>query len=92
MTPELIQAIGVAIVGIIGALTAWQNKKVRELSARVAELESQMAAEKGKFRAAIRFIRSLQRYTDDLSELLRRAGQTPPPNPVVVPKELEEDL
>ncbi|OBA62178.1 hypothetical protein A5780_19150 [Nocardia sp. 852002-20019_SCH5090214] len=92
MTPELIQAIGVAIVGIIGAFTAWQAKKVSELQSRVAELETQMAAERGKFRAAARVIRALQRYIDQLTDLLTRAGQNPPPNPVVMPPELEEDL
>ncbi|WP_433597934.1 hypothetical protein ACQPXH_19275 [Nocardia sp. CA-135953] len=92
LSPEVIQAISAGLVAIIAALTAWQQKKVKELTARVVELEKQMAEERGKFKAAVRVIRGLQRYIDDLCAAMRRAGQDPPPNPVVIPAELEEEI
>ncbi|WP_327100077.1 hypothetical protein OIE68_15635 [Nocardia vinacea] len=89
---ELIQAIGIAIATVIGAVTAWQARQVKQLQARVASLETQMATERGKFRKAVRVIRGMQHYIDDLCAAMRRAGQDPPPNPVVIPTELEEEI
>lgn len=91
-TAELVQAVGVAIATIIAALTAWQARQVRHLRERVDALEQQMATEHARFRSALRVIRSALRYIDDLSAAIRRAGQNPPPNPVTIPPELEEEI
>ncbi|SNY83909.1 hypothetical protein SAMN04244553_3577 [Nocardia amikacinitolerans] len=92
MSPEVIQAIGGAIVAVIGALTMWQQKQVSELKNRVAELESQMEAERGRFRSAMTVIRGLLVYIDQLWMVMRNAGQEPPANPVTIPPELEDEI
>ncbi|MFR9767044.1 hypothetical protein [Nocardia sp. SC052] len=92
LTPEFVQALGVATAGIIGAATAWQSRRIKQLTERVATLEAQMVEERGKFRSAVRVIRSLLRFIDDLSDTMRRAGQDAPPNPVVIPPELAEEI
>ncbi|MGV9818432.1 hypothetical protein [Nocardia xishanensis] len=92
LTPEFVQAIGVAVAGIIGAATAWQSRRIKQLTERVVTLEAQMAEERGKFRSAVRVIRGLQRYADELCATMRRAGQDPPPNPVTIPAELLEEI
>ncbi|WP_159844951.1 hypothetical protein [Nocardia sp. CY41] len=92
VSPEAIQAVFAGLVALVGAVTAWQQKKVNELTARVVELETQMEEERGKFKAAVRVIRGLQRYIDDLCAAMRRAGQDPPANPVTIPPELEDEI
>lgn len=92
MTPEVIQAIFGGIVMVIGAVSAWQQKKMNELTKRVTELEAQVADERGKFRAAVRVIRALQRFIDELILMMRRESHEPPTNPVVIPPELEDEI
>ncbi|MEV0031444.1 hypothetical protein [Nocardia sp. NPDC050793] len=92
LNAELVQAIGIAIATVIGAVTAWQARQVKQLQARVATLEEQMAQEHKRFKSAVRLIRGLLRYIDDLTAVLRRAGQDAPPNPVTIPAELEEEI
>ncbi|WP_280481603.1 hypothetical protein [Nocardia cyriacigeorgica] len=92
LTAEVIQAIGIAIATIIGAFTARQAHQVKQLRERVDALEEQMAAEHARFRSAVRVIRSLLRYIDQLSSVIRNSGSNPPPSPVRIPAELEEEI
>ncbi|MFI2561583.1 LapA family protein [Nocardia farcinica] len=92
LTGDLVQSIGIALATVIGAVTAWQGRRIAELQRRVAELEEQMADERGKFRSAVRVIRSMRRYIGDLCDAMSRAGLVPPPSPVEIPAELEEEI
>lgn len=56
-SPEVIQAIGVAVAAI---LTAWQARtasKVRELEGRVKAVEAERDKFRSLFRASVRYIR-----------------------------------
>lgn len=92
--PDLVQALGVAIATIIGAMTAWQAHEVNKLRARVEVLETQAADDKKRFRDAIRLIRALQHHVDELLTFLRThvPGQEPPTARYKVPASLEEEL
>jgi hypothetical protein len=68
MTPDLIQALNPVLLAIIAAITAWQGRKIKELSVKFDRLS-------GLFRSAVRHIRDWQRWD--------RAGRvgTPPSVP-----------
>ncbi|MFJ4656121.1 hypothetical protein ACIP5Y_33035 [Nocardia sp. NPDC088792] len=94
VSPELIQATGVAIATIIGAVTAWQAREVAKLRERVAALEDQAISDQRRFRDAIRLIRALQSHIDELLAFLRLhvPGQDPPPATYKIPATLEEEI
>lgn len=71
--PEVINAVGVAIVGI---LTAWQSRtarKVRDLESRLAAVEEERDGFKKNFRIAVVHIR------DWLGWRMEHAPGVPPP-------------
>ncbi|TQM29874.1 hypothetical protein [Nocardia bhagyanarayanae] len=94
LSPELVQAFGVAVATVIGAVTAWQAREVAKLRARVETLESQAVDDKKRFRDAIRLIRALQQHIDELRGFLRLhvPGQEPPVARYEVPSSLQEEI
>ncbi|MEU2256158.1 hypothetical protein ABZ540_23600 [Nocardia xishanensis] len=94
LSPELVQAAGVALASVIGAVTAWQAREVTKLRARVETLENQALDDKRRFRDAIRLIRALQQHIDELRGFLRLhvPGQEPPEARYKVPESLQEEL
>ncbi|WP_327143074.1 hypothetical protein [Nocardia sp. NBC_01327] len=94
LTPDLVQATGVAIASAIGAVTAWQAREVAKLRERVAALEDQAASDQRRFRDAIRLIRALQSHIDELLAFLRLhvPGQEPPLAKYAIPTTLEEEI
>lgn len=58
MSPDQIQAVGGAIVAILGAWQARTSRKVRDLEARLASVETQRDQCRTKLRAAVRHIRA----------------------------------
>ncbi|MBL1072962.1 hypothetical protein JK358_00975 [Nocardia sp. 2] len=94
LNPDLVQAFGIAIATVIGAVTAWQAREVAKLRERVAALEDQAVTDQRRFRDAIRLIRALQRHIDELLSFLRLhvPGQEPPPARYSIPAALEEEI
>ncbi|WP_067836024.1 hypothetical protein [Nocardia lijiangensis] len=94
LSPELVQAFGVAVATVIGAVTAWQAREVAKLRARIETLESQAVDDKKRFRDAIRLIRALQQHIDELRGFLRLhvPGQEPPAARYEIPPSLQEEL
>ncbi|WP_280441185.1 hypothetical protein [Nocardia brasiliensis] len=93
LTAEFVQALGVAVATIVGAVSAWQAREVRRLRTRVEALETQLAANHARFRAALKVIRGLLRHIDTLTAFVHvRTGEQPPANPVVIPPVLEQEL
>ncbi|MEU8895481.1 hypothetical protein [Nocardia sp. NPDC048505] len=94
LNAELVQALGVALATVIGAVTAWQAREVSKLRERVEQLEAQAADDKTRFRDAIRLIRALQLHIDELRSFLRLhvPGQEPPAVRYVVPDSLKEEI
>lgn len=94
LNPDLVQAMGVAVATVIGAVTAWQAREVAKLRDRVVALEDQAASDQRRFRDAIRLIRSLQRHIDELLAFFRLhvPGQEPPQGSYKIPASLEEEI
>lgn len=94
LNPDLVQACGMAIATVIGAVTAWQAREVSKLRERVAALEDQAASDQRRFRDAIRLIRALQRHIDELLAFftLHVPGQEPPQANYKIPTTLEEEI
>lgn len=101
LTPEVIQALGIAITGVITAVTAWQARAVIRLRGEVSDLRRQVAtvqdeakAERGRFREAIRVIRALLGHIRELDLHFRRhAPDAPAPPPMPdIPPEIEEEI
>lgn len=93
LNPDLIQALGVAVATVIGAVTARQAGEVRKLRTRVAEFERQSRSDGERFRDALRLIRQLLRHSDELTSQLRQhvPGVEPPDTPAI-PAWLENEL
>ncbi|MFD7843985.1 hypothetical protein ACFV4K_13765 [Nocardia sp. NPDC059764] len=94
LNPDLVQAFGIAVATVIGAVTAWQAREVTKLRERVAALEDQVATDQRRFRDAIRLIRALQRHIDELLAFLRLhvPGQEPPQARYSIPAGLAEEI
>lgn len=94
LNPELVQAIGIAVATVIGAVTAWQAREVAKLRERVVALEEQAETDQQRFRDAIRLIRALQLHIDELLAFLRLhvPGQEPPPARYRIPATLQEEI
>ncbi len=94
LTAELIQAIGIAIASIIGAITAWQAHEVKKLRGRVDALEKQSAKDHKLIRTAGRVIRSLLADRDALLNFisLNLPGTEPPTMRTRIPKELDDQI
>lgn len=94
LNPELVQAFGIAVATVIGAITAWQAREVGKLRTRVESLEAQAADDKKRFRDAIRLIRALQHHIDELRGFLRLhvPGQEPPAARYKIPASLQEEI
>ena len=94
LDPELVQASGMAMASVIGAITAWQAREVNKLRTRVESLEAQAVDDKKRFRDAIRLIRALQDHIDELRLFLRLhvPGQEPPQARYKIPPSLEEEI
>lgn len=94
LSPELVQAAGMALATVIGAVTAWQAREVAKLRERVVALEEQAADDHLRFRDAIRLIRALQRHIDELLGFLRLhvPGMEPPVADYKIPATLQEEI
>ncbi|WP_405160080.1 hypothetical protein OG203_27020 [Nocardia sp. NBC_01499] len=94
LDPELVQAAGMALASVIGAVTAWQAREVNKLRTRVEVLESQAAEDKMRFREAIRLIRALRVHIDELRAFLRLhvPGQEPPAARYEIPVSLQKEI
>ncbi|MEV6321363.1 hypothetical protein AB0M45_09225 [Nocardia sp. NPDC051787] len=93
LNADLIQAVGVAIATVIGAVTARQASEVRKLRTRVTDLERQTGTDQHRLRDALRLIRSLMRHSDEVTTQLRHnvPGVEPPDFPAI-PAWLEDEL
>lgn len=83
LTPDAIQAIGVAVAAV---LTAWQARtaaKVRELEARLRTVELERDVFRRLFRAAVRHIREWMAWA------IHHAPGIPPPP---LPPELNDEV
>ncbi|WP_282775852.1 hypothetical protein [Nocardia sp. CC201C] len=94
LTAELVQAFGIAIGSVIGAVTAWQAREVKKLRARVDALEMQAGEDHKLIRTAGRVIRSLLADRDALLHFisLHLPGIEPPTMRTVIPKEFDEKI
>ncbi|MFI9507582.1 hypothetical protein [Nocardia sp. NPDC052566] len=93
LNADLVQATGIAIATVVGALTAWQARQVRQLRERIEALEDQLAEDRSRFKAAVRMIRALLRHIEELGAFIKlRTGEAPPANPVAIPTTLEDEL
>ena len=81
--PEIINAVGVAVTGVLGAWTARNSRKIKELSDRLAAVETERDGLKKQFRSAVLHIR------DWLSWRLEHAPGVPPPP---LPPELRAEV
>lgn len=77
MTPETIQAVGVAIAAILTAWQAFTSRKVRELETRLRAVELERDTFRTKLRAAVRHIREWIAWA-----IHHAPGQAPPALPV----------
>lgn len=71
LSPERIQAIGIAFTGF---LTVWLGRlapQVRTLRREVEELKAQRAKDQGVIRASVKYIRALGVHNGVLTGLLR---------------------
>ncbi|MFD3511125.1 hypothetical protein [Nocardia sp. NPDC058666] len=94
LSPEFIQATGIAVATVVTAVTAWQAREVAKLRERVVALEEQAVDDQLRFRDAIRLIRALQRHIDELLGFLRLhvPGQEPPVSHYKIPATLQEEI
>ncbi|MGV9616824.1 hypothetical protein [Nocardia xishanensis] len=93
LNADVIQAIGVAVATVIGAITAHQAGQVRKLRTRVTELENQDRTDIERFRTLVRLIRQLLHHRDELTGLLtQHAPAAKPPAPPVIPDWLSGEL
>ncbi|AMU29762.1 hypothetical protein A3N97_03535 [Mycobacteroides abscessus] len=83
MSPDQIQAIGGAIVAILGAWQARTSRKVRDLEARLASVEIQRDQYRDKLRAAVRHIRAWMAWA------VTHASRIPTPE---LPAELIDEI
>lgn len=93
ITPEHINSIGLALAGVIGAVTTWQAKEVKKLRARVDVLEAQSVEDRKLFKSAVRYIRDLLAHVSLLTTLLRHhAPDVDLPDPPAPPDGLQEEI
>ncbi|MET7774101.1 hypothetical protein [Nocardia sp. NPDC005366] len=76
LNADIVQAFGVALATVIGAITARQAGQVRQLQARVTELENQDLTDADRYRTLVRLVRQFQRQRDDLATTVARADPT----------------
>ena len=81
--PEVINAVGVAVTGVLGAWTARNSRKIKELSDRLAAVEAERDGFKKQFRLAVVHIR------DWLGWAMQHAPGVPPPP---LPPELRDEV
>ncbi|MGW4123610.1 hypothetical protein [Nocardia sp. NPDC004711] len=91
---ELVQASGLAVGSVIGAVTAWQAREVKKLRGRVEVLEAQAKTDHKLIRSASRVIRSLLADRDALLNFisLHIPGAEPPIMRTMIPTELDEHI
>ncbi|MFI7527467.1 hypothetical protein [Nocardia salmonicida] len=94
LTAEVIQAFGIAVASVIGAITAWQAREVKKLRGRVDVLEEQTARDHKLIRTAGRVIRSLLADRDALLNFisLHLPGSEPPTMRTRIPNELDDQI
>ncbi|MGH3956490.1 MAG: hypothetical protein ACRDTI_20890 [Mycobacterium sp.] len=83
MTPEQIQAVGVAVTAILGGWQALTSRKVRDLEIRLRAVESERDTLQTKLRVAVRHIREWMAWA------LRHLPRVPPPP---LPPELIDEV
>lgn len=83
MNPDQIQAVGGVIVAILGAWQARTSRKVRDLEARLASVETQRDQYRTKLRVAIRHIRQWMAWA------MHHAPEAPAPE---LPRELADEV
>ncbi|WP_054812169.1 hypothetical protein [Nocardia arizonensis] len=76
LNADIVQAFGVALATVIGAITARQAGQVRQLQARVTELEGQDLTDADRYRTLVRLVRQFQRQRDDLAVVVGRTDPT----------------
>ncbi|SIJ39187.1 Uncharacterised protein [Mycobacteroides abscessus subsp. bolletii] len=83
MSPDQIQAVGGAIVAILGAWQARTSRKVRDLEAQLDVVVGQRDQCSAKLRAAVRHIRAWMAWA------MQHAPGTPTPD---LPAELVDEV
>ncbi|WP_109523554.1 hypothetical protein [Nocardia aurea] len=76
LNADIVQAFGVALATVIGAITARQAGQVRQLQARVTELEGQDLTDADRYSTLVRLVRQFQRQRDDLAVVVGRKDPT----------------
>ncbi|EME14817.1 hypothetical protein [Rhodococcus triatomae] len=93
LTPETIQALGVAFAG---AITAWLGRETilrKRLQGEFDELKKSLAKVQDLLKLATRYIRDLRSHNTNLANLLRQhAPDVEVPNEPQLPRELDEEL
>ncbi|MFD4442532.1 hypothetical protein ACFWPK_22455 [Nocardia sp. NPDC058519] len=90
MSPEHIVAYGGIIAVILGAVTAWQGKKVSELQGRVGALEEELKQWKELGIDAMKYIRRFWVWSDR-RDIAHERGEPVPPQPEL-PTSLKDQL
>ncbi|MFA4084774.1 hypothetical protein ONA92_24045 [Mycobacteroides salmoniphilum] len=62
MSPDQIQAVGVAVAAILGGWQALTSRKVRDLETRLKAVETERDNYRSKFMIAVRHIRQWMRW------------------------------
>lgn len=90
MSPEHIVAYGGIIAVLLGAVTAWQGKKVSELQSRVEDLETELKHWHTIGLDAMKYIRRFWVWSDR-RDLAHERGQPVPAQPEL-PASLKDQL
>ncbi|MGW4364515.1 hypothetical protein ACWEKT_02625 [Nocardia takedensis] len=93
LNADIVQAFGVTLATVIGAVTARQAGQVRQLQNRVTELENQDVTDVERHRTLVRLVRQFQRQRDDLAVAVNRSDPTVKiPEAPPIPEWLAGDL
>ncbi|AUS33360.1 hypothetical protein AS590_23225 [Prescottella equi] len=93
LSPERISAFGIAATSILAAWVSRQQSQVRQLQAKVAELEGGRKEDRRLIRVCVRFVRAQGNYIVILAALLRQHAPHVeiPPEPTM-PDEVKEEV
>ncbi len=93
LSPERIQALGIAATSLLTVWVGRQASKVKRLQTRVDELEAQAEKDRHLFVRAVKYIRELLWHIKTLDLLLNQhVPHVQVPDPPEVPEVLKEEV